>query len=133
MERREFSGVPKTTGRGLEDGGRGGDRSVQPLKKIRTDERTKTANERPSTTEGTAKRPRRVATPATAKRSSPSAPPTNEVASKRLRAQGVHDKAPVHGRPPDGSDKRARLQWGSSDSKKRAETTAPTTLAALLG
>ena len=42
----------------LEDGGRGGDRSVQPLKKIRTDERTKTAKERPSTTEGAAKRPR---------------------------------------------------------------------------
>ncbi len=131
----------------LQGGGKGGDASFQPPKKFKTDERAKTANKRPSTTEGASKRPRRVATPATAKRSTPSAPLTSEETNKRLRAHGVLAKAsawktvtakpdlvrkaPLHGRPPDGRDKRARLHQGSSDLQKRDEGTAPLTSTAL--
>ncbi len=153
VEREDRTGsTPTLSGRevnGPDDG-----RSDQLLKRAKTSEQTKTVGNKrpPASTEGASKRPRRVATPATAKkRPTPPAPPlASEMAYKRPRAHGALDKAlawktaktakpdlvrraPVHGRPPDGSDKRARLHWGSSDSKKREETTAPTTPAALLG
>ena len=98
----------------------------------------------PASTEGASKRPRRVATPATAKkRPTPPAPvPASEVDCKRFRAQGGIDKAlawkaaktakpnlerraPIHGKPPDGNSKRARLRWGSSDLNEREEATVP--------
>ena len=111
------------------------------------------SSERLSTsTEGASKRPRRVATPATAKkRPTPPAPIlASEVDCKRFRAQGGVDKAlawktaktakpnlvrraPIHGRPPDGNSKRARLRWGSSDLNEREEATMPMAPTAPLG
>ncbi len=129
-------------------------RPDQTLKRAKTSEQPKTVgNERlPASTEGAPKRPRRVATPATAKkRPTPPAPPlASEAACKRFRAHGALDKAlawktakiakpdlvrraPVHGRPPDGNGKRARLRWGSSDLRKREEATVPMASTAPLG
>ena len=153
VEREDRTGSTSTlTGREI-DGPVDG-RSDQMLKKAKMSEQTKTVgNERPpASTEGASKRPRRVATPATAKKrpTSPAPSLASEAACKRFRAHGALDKAlawktaktakpdlvrraPVHGRPPDGNGKRARLQWGSSDLKKREEATAPMASTAPLG
>ena len=144
--------TPTLVGReidGVDDG-----RSDQMLKRAKTSEHLKTEGDvqPPASTDGAPKRPRRIATPATAKkRPTPPAPPlASEAACKRFRAHGALDKAlawktaktakpdlvrraPVHGRPPDGNGKRARLRWGSSDLRKREEATASMALAAPLG
>ncbi len=152
-ERKDRTGETPTPF-GREVGGTLDGRHGRILRRGKTSEWPEMGNsERLSTsTEGASKRPRRVATPATAKkRPTPPAPVlASEVDCKRFRAQGGVDKAlawktaktakpnlvrraPIHGRPPDGNSKRARLRWGSSGLNEREEATMPMAATAPLG
>ena len=124
-----------------DDGGKSCEKGVQIQNKTRRAEESGAAVKRSLPTDGAAKRPRRIATPATAvKRPSTLTSSSDRNQSKRLRARSDAGRAstnkapsnktglvrppPSHGRPPpDKLIKRARTLRSPSDSKRRESKT----------